>query len=193
MKHRWAVLFSAANALLASSHLLVPTHNSYAVLRALQALARSLQGPLEFASFAILTTAGVKHVVLAIALITALGFAAAKLAQAMWRSADELREILPSLAVLYFAVGILSTSAGDVVVNPPVACQNLPAPTVAQRVVTYLERGWQPGAYYFLLETDPGVGRWRQVTSRRLDIPMPDPCRNIQEIFPAEGIDSDAA
>jgi hypothetical protein len=116
--------------------------------------------------------------------VAGLSVLAALMFDAIRQSRDELRDILPSLLFLYLLFGAFFVHAGAVLVGSPTACVTDTSQANLQRVLSFQEIGWQPGAHYFLLETDPSVGTWHLMDYRRLDINIDDPCGRIRELFP---------
>jgi len=178
--------YVAANIVLASSHLVPPSAGSFRLSRVVLALARSFQGLPEFLSFSVLTTVGLPNPLAMFLSVTILAGLLAVVARALSRAGDELKEVLPALLLISLGFGLLATHAGDLLVSRPVSCTIEASPLISQKVITYYERGWEPGAYYFLLVPRPPTGTWAQVRSTRLDQPITNPCDVLLEVFPPD-------
>jgi hypothetical protein len=184
MSRRFRTLVAFASAVLSLPHLLPPRAAYFLYERAWLAVSRIIQGPLEFASYSLLSTVSLLTPLSMFICISALSILAAFLVHHIAHAGGELADILPSLLLLYALFGVLSIYAGGVLVSPPASCitDSLQAPT--QKVMWFDELGWDPGVHYFLLEIDPTTGRWSQTGYARLDMSIDDPCSSIEKAFP---------
>ena len=178
-QRRFVVVFTVANTVLAAAHLLPPSARFFAIERAFLAVARILQGLIELLAFAILKISGSPSPAMLFFTISLLAFIIAYLCRKIHFGND----VFPALFFIYILIGLASVYAGNILVSPSTSCEIEISPTVIQEVVVYDELGWNPGAYYFLLERSPSDAAWQQVEWLRLDQPISNPCESINTVF----------
>jgi hypothetical protein len=176
---RFVIAFTSINALLAVAHILPPSAQFFMVERAFLAIAKVIQGPLELLAFSILIMNGIYSPAFMFLTISFLALVLAFTCGQMRLGND----VLPSLIFIYVLIGLSAAYAGNILVSQSSSCVIELSPTLSQKVVVYDEYGWNPGAYYFLLEREDSSSNWSQVDWVRLEQPITNPCESIDSVF----------
>jgi hypothetical protein len=184
MSKRFLICAAVTSTVLALPHLLPPTSSGFIIERYWLAASRVVQGLPEFASFSVLSILGLMSPPAMFVSVVSLNVLLALGLRQMARSTDELAEITPAVLFVIALFGVLAVNAGGTLVAPSEVCYLGPSESATQKIVSYRELGWAPGAHYFLLERNLEVGDWIQVGYARLDVPEPDPCSSLVGIFP---------
>jgi hypothetical protein len=164
-------------------HLLPPRGDLFFWERLAATLARTVHGLGELLAFSLLRIGGLHSPLAMFLTLSGLGVLAGIFAYSLRRSCDEAQEILLIAVIFNLAFGAWSAYVGDLPVGRPAHCETVSSVAPAVRVTVYTELGWTPGAHYFLSETNPEGGAWRQTGYAFLQQPIEDPCEHLDLIF----------
>ena len=184
MADRFLLLTGAVAMGLAFPHLLPPIESFFRAERVWLTTARVFLGVPEFFSFSLLSFLHISSPLAMFSSVVGLTVLPAAGLRRMARTKDELSDIVPSLLLIILLFGILSAYGGGTLVGPSYECFLETAPGQVQKVVTFNELGFAPGAHYFLLARYQEDASWSQRDYVRLDEPSPDPCSPDEPVFP---------